>query len=240
MNPTRRLFLAAALAIVALPALLVPQLADAGARTDYCENKITDWLWRGQAFSPPANWHVGLIRASRGFSSSIRSTAVSSGDTAIPASPNGRIYRVTTAGTTGASEPTWCTTQACTTSDGSAVWTEQTTDLEAGNLTNVTEVSGGNYSRVQVTSNLTNWAGTQSAGSTSASSGTSGTTSNNAPVAYGAPSANWGVIWGFFLADANTAGNICVYSPLTTPKTVNSTDPAPVFSSGAMTVQDDN
>lgn len=240
MTRTRRFVLAALLALTAAAALFAPDAVRAGARTDYCENKITDWLWRGQSFTPPANWHVGLVRATRGYSNSIRSTAVSSGDTTIPATPNGRIYRVTTAGTTGASEPTWCTTQACTTSDGSAVWTEQTTDLEAGNLSNVTEVSGGNYARVQVTSNLTNWAGTQSAGSTSASSGTSGTTSNNGSIAFGAPSANWGVIFAFFLSDANTAGNMCVYSALTVPKTVNNGDPAPVFSSGAMTIQDDN
>ena len=35
-----------------------------------------------------------------------------------------------------------------------------------------TEVSGSAYARVAVTSSLTNWSGTQSAGSTTASSGT--------------------------------------------------------------------
>src|SRR5674476_468937 len=42
-----------------------------------------------------------------------------------------------------------------------------------------TEVSGGSYARAAVTSGLAAWAGTQSAGSTTASSGTGGTTSNN-------------------------------------------------------------
>jgi len=240
MNRIRRFLLAALFALAAAPALVVPTPASAGAMNDYCENKIVDWLLRGQAFSPPANWYNGLIRATRGFSNSIRSTAVSSGDTAIPATPNGRIYRVTTSGTTGSGEPTWCTTQGCTTSDGTAVWTEMTTDLEAGNLTNVTEVSGGSYARVQITSNTTNWAGTQSAGSTSASTGTGGTTSNNGSISFPSPTANWGVIFGFFLADANSAGNLCIWSALTTPKTVNNGDPAPVFSAGALTVQIDN
>ncbi|MES2500135.1 MAG: hypothetical protein V4570_06350, partial [Pseudomonadota bacterium] len=42
-----------------------------------------------------------------------------------------------------------------------------------------TEVSGGSYARVAVTSSLANWSGSQSAGSTSASSGTDGTIENN-------------------------------------------------------------
>src|SRR5690349_20255539 len=48
-----------------------------------------------------------------------------------------------------------------------ALYTTCPTDSTAG-----TEVSGGSYARVAVTSSLANWAGTQSAGSTTASSGT--------------------------------------------------------------------
>jgi hypothetical protein len=50
-----------------------------------------------------------------------------------------------------------------------------------------TEVTGGSYARVAVTSSLANWAGTQSAGSTTASSGTGGTTSNNNAITFSAP-----------------------------------------------------
>ena len=46
-----------------------------------------------------------------------------------------------------------------------------------------TEVTGGSYARVAVTSSLANWAGTQAAASTVASSGTNGTTST-APSAF--------------------------------------------------------
>lgn len=102
------------------------------------------------------------------------------------------------------------------------------------------EVSGGSYARVAVTSSLANWAGTQSAGSTSASSGTSGQTSNNAKVTFPAPTANWGSVthWGIF--DAATGGNLLIYAALTTAKTINSGDAAPSFGVGALTFQIDN
>ena len=33
------------------------------AMSDYLENKVIDWLFRGQTFSPPAGLHVGLLTA---------------------------------------------------------------------------------------------------------------------------------------------------------------------------------
>lgn len=44
---------------------------------------------------------------------------------AQPTAPNGYYYAVTTTGTSGSSEPTWCTTASCTVTDGTAVWTLQ-------------------------------------------------------------------------------------------------------------------
>jgi hypothetical protein len=85
------------------------------------------------------------------------------------------------------------------------------------------EVSGGSYARQPVTSALANWAGTQGAGTTSASSnatGSSGTTSNNNAITYPAPTGNWTTITGFCLHDAVSGGNELIYAPLTTPKTV--------------------
>lgn len=103
-----------------------------------------------------------------------------------------------------------------------------------------TEVSGGSYARVAVTSALTAWAGTQSAGSTTASTGTGGTTSNNAAITFPAPTANWGSVTHFFLADASSGGNIFFCAALNQAKTINNGDAAPSFAAGALTVQLDN
>lgn len=116
-----------------------------------------------------------------------------------------------------------------------ALYTTTPTDSTAG-----TEVTGGSYARVAVTSSLASWAGTQSAGSTTASSGTGGTTSNNGAVTFPAPTANWGLVTGFGLLDASTAGNLLIYAALTTPKTINSGDAAPSFAAGALTFQSDD
>lgn len=99
-----------------------------------------------------------------------------------------------------------------------------------------TEVSGGSYARVAVSSSLANWAGTQGAGTTTASTGTSGATSNNAAITFPAPTANWGVIVSFAILDATTSGNFLFYGALTTSKTVNNGDAAPSFAAGALSI----
>lgn len=103
-----------------------------------------------------------------------------------------------------------------------------------------TEVSGGSYARVSVTSNMTNWAGTQSAGSTTASSGTGGTTSNNGTITFPTPTANWGTVTHFALYDASTSGNLLIWAALTASKTVNNGDAAPSFAAASLTFQIDN
>jgi hypothetical protein len=112
------------------------------ALTDYMENKLIDWLFRGQSFTPPATLYIGLL-------------------TVVP------------------------------------------TDSTAG-----TEVTGGSYARVGVAGSLANWAGTQSAGSTTASSGTGGTTSNNGAVTFPSPTGSWGSVVAFGFYDASSGGNL--------------------------------
>lgn len=145
------------------------------AMSDYLENKLIDYMFRGQAYTAPTTIYVGLL-------------------------------------TTG------------------------TNDANTGQV----EVSGGSYARVAVSSSLANWAGTQSAGSTTASSGTSGTTSNNNAIAFPAPTANWGVITSFGMYDAATGGNLLFYGNLSISKTVNNGDAAPTFAAAALSIQLDN
>jgi hypothetical protein len=87
-----------------------------------------------------------------------------------------------------------------------------------------TEVSGGSYARVAVTSSLANWAGTQAAASTVASSGTGGQTSNNAAITFTTPTATWGTVTHFGIYDASTAGNLLFWGALTISKTINQAD----------------
>lgn len=138
--------------------------------TDFLENKLVDYLFRGQAFTAPATLYIALF-------------------TAAPSDAGGG-----------------------------------------------TEVTGGSYARASVSSSLANWAGTQSVGSTTASTGTGGQTSNNATISFPAPTANWGVVTHFAIFDAATAGNPLIWAALSTSKTVNNGDAAPVFNAGALTV----
>jgi len=102
-----------------------------------------------------------------------------------------------------------------------------------------TEVSGGSYARVAVTTSLTNFAGTQAAGSTTASSGTGGVTSNNGAITFPAPTANWGVVTHFGVFDASSGGNLLLWAALTNSKTINNGDAAPSFAAAAFTAQFD-
>jgi hypothetical protein len=103
-----------------------------------------------------------------------------------------------------------------------------------------TEVTGGSYARSQLDPSTTNWAATNSAGSTAGtSSGTSGTTSNNSPITFPTATGNWGTITSVGIFDASVGGNLLWWGPLTSNQTVNSGGTFS-FAAGALTIQDDN
>ncbi len=108
------------------------------------------------------------------------------------------------------------------------------TDSTAG-----TEATGGSYARVAVTSSLANWAGTQSAGSTTASSGTGGTTSNNAAITFPTATADWGTQVCLGVSDASTSGNLLFYAALTASRTITNGSTAS-FAAAALSFQIDN
>lgn len=95
-----------------------------------------------------------------------------------------------------------------------------------------TEVSGGSYARVAIAP--ANWNGTHGS-TTGASSGTGGQYSNAVALTFPAPTANWGTATHFAVFDAATGGNMLFQAALTTSRTINSGDAAPVFNAGGLT-----
>lgn len=221
------------------------------AYTDVMENRLIDGLFRGGAIN--ASGALNSAAVVKGLWTA--STAYALGDIVVPVSnttAGGKFLLCTTAGTSGATFTTALGNPGATVVDSGVTWTilsgiPAPQALYFGLFTvspddtgGGTEVSGGSYARVAIACSLAAWAGTQSAGSTTASTGTSGTTSNNAAVTFPAPTANWGTLVAVGLFDKASGGNLLDWGALTTSKTVNSGDAAPVFPIAAFTFQVDN
>ena len=97
-----------------------------------------------------------------------------------------------------------------------ALYTAAPTDAGGG-----TEVTGNNYARVAVPRTLAVWAGTHGAGTTVASTGTGGVTSNNTTITFPVPSGLWGTVTHFGILDAVTGGNLILHGALTVARTIN-------------------
>lgn len=98
------------------------------------------------------------------------------------------------------------------------------------------EVTAASYARLPVACNLTNWSGTQGAGTTSASNGTTGLISNNVTFTFAAPVEDWGTITEFGLFDALTGGNFIIGNVLARNRLVEAGDEAPIFRPGMLTL----
>lgn len=91
-----------------------------------------------------------------------------------------------------------------------------------------------------MTAGLTQWSGTQSAGSTAASSGTGGTVSNNAAITFPASSAAWGNLQAVRWYDASSAGNSWICINLTSAVNVTGAGLTVSFPAGQLQFQIDN
>jgi len=111
-----------------------------------------------------------------------------------------------------------------------ALFTAAPTDAGGG-----TEVTGGGYARVNLAPSDTNWKATQG-GTSGASSGTGGLTSNAVAITFPAPSANWGTVTHFGIYDAASGGNLLLWDALTASRTILNGDPAPAFAPDALTI----
>lgn len=115
-----------------------------------------------------------------------------------------------------------------------ALFTTCPTDSTGG-----TEVTGGSYGRVNYQASLANWAGTQSSGSTIASSGTGGTTSNNNAVTFPAATADWGTVNCVGYMTASSGGTLIWYTALTSARSITNGSTAS-FAATALSFQIDN
>lgn len=220
-------------------------------KSDYLENLYIDGFFRGGCLTTAGA--AGSSAVVTGIWTA--STAYTAGQIVVPhasmTGAGGKLLRCTTGGTTGSTNTLAVPNPGTTLSDNTVTWTAIATIpalnvLYAALLTATpsdtgggTEVSGGSYARVAVNSTLANWAGTQSAASTTASTGTAAITSNNGAITFPSPTANWGVVTHFALYDAATTGNLLYWAALTVSKTVNNGDAAPSFAAAALTVTED-
>lgn len=106
-----------------------------------------------------------------------------------------------------------------------------------------TEPSGNGYARVSYNSSLANWAGTQGAGTTVASTGTNGTTSNNNAITYSVSTGAWATgtpLQSVWFMDASSGGNVLVCISLTSTLSVSGSGFTLSFPAAALTFQIDN
>ena len=80
-----------------------------------------------------------------------------------------------------------------------------------------TEISGSGVARFTMTRSLTNWAGTQGAGTTLASTGSSHMTSNNVAIDLGTATGAVGTVSHIGFFDSFAGGNCWIWVPLDTP-----------------------
>lgn len=97
----------------------------------------------------------------------------------------------------------------------------------AGSDSGITEITGAGLSRVGKSRSLANFAGTQGAGTTLASSGTSKTTSNNGALSFGTPTGS-GTLTHVGVFDASSGGNCWMWLPLSAGVPFTSGSPSPL------------
>lgn len=166
----------------------------------YAANKLNDEANGVASYTEPTVY-VALIVCTAGQSP--RSTAVTTGQTTVPASPNGFMYRCTTGGTTGSTEPSWNTaTSGGTTTDGTATWTEMTPDFQASN-SNVTgaEASYTGYARKALSGLM--------------GSSSSGNATDTSAINFAACTGGSNVLGAWYTYDASTSGNPLRFAALT-------------------------
>jgi hypothetical protein len=165
-------------------------------------------------------------------------TLYSVGDRMMLGTANLNIYEAIVGGTSAGSPPAFNTTLGSTTVDGGVLtWlTLQVglpkrpifVSLHTGDPLDTgsgTECAGGGYLRVSYDPSDANW---------TAPDTTSGITRNALPITFPSPSGAWGLVGWFGLWDAVTGGRFIIGGALNAQKTINASDPAPLFPASSL------
>jgi hypothetical protein len=165
-------------------------------------------------------------------------TTYAVGDRVMLGTANLNIYEcISQTGPTAGSPPTFNTTLGSTTVDNLVTWiTLQvgypkrpiwvslhlvTDTLDTG----VSECAGGGYARVSYDPSDANW---------TAPDTTSGITRNALPITFPSPSASWGLVQAFGIWDSQTGGRFIIGGQLNAAKSINASDPAPLFPASSL------
>lgn len=210
--------------------------------SNYFVNNVIDQVLRGQTPLQPANVYVALLVAANGVQATSTTYGAAAYVTALALDGQYHLYYTVAGGTTAASGTIFNGIPGETVADGTVTWVEQTAGLKANTAGPINEptIGVGGYVRAAIASSLVNWAGTQGPTTTSASTGTSGETSNNGIISYAAPTSNWAaapaVVWGLALYDGSTLGaNLLLVGPMTTPQSIASGSVAPIIPQSDLT-----
>ncbi len=113
-------------------------------------------------------------------------------------------------------------------------WVSRLYTAAPGETGGGTEATYTGYSSVSVAASLANFAGTQSAGSTTASAGTGGQTSNNSILTYGSAASSGPQTLTHHAWCATTTP--WIYATLTSSRVINNGDAAPTAAAAAHTI----
>jgi len=171
----------------------------------------------------PATYYFGLQTASIWSASTVEASGAYVIPTAFntfttPGSGTNRIFVVSTAGTTGSTEPAWSSVAAGgTVVDGSVIWQDvasTTSPFWFSTTATFNEVSGNGYARVSYANNTTNFPAPGGANPTS------GTNANI--ISFPTATGSWGTIAAITIHDAATGGNVIAFAYLSKYLTVTS------------------
>ena len=206
--------------------------------SQYLVNSLIDQVFRGQPPVAPANTYVALIVANQGVRQNAITYPAASYVTEFAGDGSYHLYYSAAGGTSAGSAPSFPGVPGEAIVDNTVTWVEQTANLKTGVAITEPTIGTGSYARIGIASTLVDWAGTQGATTTSPSTGTSGTTSNNANVTFAVPTADWAAapaaVWGIALYDALSGGNLLSFGPITNPQSVHNGSAAPTFAISAI------